>query len=166
MRKELIPELSNKPVRVCDSCFNTVTQRRLSGVLPAVPPTPTATLVKPPEVVVVQANEPAYDTIVRRVDQPSNGFNVKEVNGAETSESDDDEYNESSDGLTQAAHALSLEDQKPTFYSEVMEATDELLETSKVEEGETTPRKTDEKPSNGTNAFPSVPEAVTSESSN
>jgi hypothetical protein len=148
MRKELIPVQSNKPVRVCDTCFQTLCQRRLSGVV-ASPPTPVTTLTKPPQVKVVAAHNQTYNSVLAPTSlQTSNGLDAKEV---ETSDSDDDDFNDSSDGLNQHAAALTLEDQKPTFYSEVTEAVNEIFEGGK-QNGQTISEKTeqDKESSNGT----------------
>jgi len=93
---------------------------------------------------------PGYDSVTLR--DPNNGVRLKD--GAETSDSDDDDYNDSSDGLNQAAAAITLEDQKPTFYSEVTEAVEVMMDKKEEREGDTEAKaKTDslEKPgSNGT----------------
>lgn len=163
MRKELIQAQSCKPIRVCDTCFTTLSQRRLSGVQGLTTPTqaiPPDFSSKIPVVIVENASNPGYDTVPsRKNDQEtsSNGINAKSVDGAETSDSDDDDYNDSSDGLNQAAASLTLEDQKPTFYSEVTDAVEELLEGAK-ETKETEPSSG----SNGTNISPSTTEPIVS----
>ena len=163
MRRELIPAQSAKPVRVCDTCFTTLSQRRLSGVQGLTTPTQTITsgvLSKIPVVIVENTSSPEKDAAPLRKDEhetSSNGINAKSVDGAETSDSDDDDYNDSSDGLNQAAASLTLEDQKPTFYSEVTDAVEEILEGAK-ETKETEPSSG----SNGTSITTSTAEPIVS----
>jgi len=142
--KFLIQSQSCKPVRVCDTCFNDLCQRRVSNVASdsnAARIVSSANVTNSPVTQQQQASgvviEHTYDSPVcyaRREGQnggPANGTaSVEEqpvyahprpsIDATETSDSEDDEYNESSDTIADSvARTLTLEDHKPTFYSEV-----------------------------------------------
>jgi hypothetical protein len=104
--KFLIPSQSSKPVRVCDTCFGELCQRRVSSAPDAASQTE---ILKS-----VDANGSSGEA--EPVTITTDDVSVEDNNAAaESSDSDED----SADQLENATANISIEDEKPIFYSEV-----------------------------------------------
>lgn len=110
-QKFLIPSISSKPVRVCDKCFADLCQRRVSS---------------PGNIAAAGGPEQSDEHEIRNggngaadvASAPSvPDCEVGHENGATGESSDSDE--DLTDALEHAAANLSVEDEKPIFYSEV-----------------------------------------------